>query len=488
VHGISSWNQPNFFYPYKDTLGYNDGYFLFGLIHVLFRYVGVDVFLSAEIVNIIIRITGFVSFYLLARGIGGIRYGWCVVGAVIFTIANNTYTQSYHVQLLSVAFSATFALLIRRGWVACERARHHAASGWLAGAAALLSALFMTSFYIAWFTTFYMVIFLLVTAVAQRHWASRIPTLRWRASQPFLIAAAVFVVTIMPFLVVYLPKLRETRGHEFAEAFIYSPSLLDISNIGSGNLLFGWLNDWLNGTLRPGFPLSGEHMMGLPFGLLASFLLAVGWLWRHRIDPRHAAMRSVAVATLLAWALALHVRSHTPWELIYNLVPGAKGIRVVARLQILLVIPVVLVTIHVCSHAVWPRRRSAAFALACLLVFEEINTTGVVGLMRKPELARVAQIGEPPPECRVFYASRGRGGPAAADDATERVYSHNVDAMFIAGLVAVPTINGMASFVPPDWNLVDPDGPEYRDRITAYATRHDIHNLCALDLHEMTWR
>jgi len=45
--GQAKWNQVAYFYPYKDTLGYNDGYLIFGMIFSIYKFLGLDVFLAS---------------------------------------------------------------------------------------------------------------------------------------------------------------------------------------------------------------------------------------------------------------------------------------------------------------------------------------------------------------------------------------------------------------------------------------------------------
>ena len=63
--GHAKWNQVAYFYPYIDTLGYNDGYFIFGLIFAIYKLLGLDIFLASEFVNITIKFIGFHLFSIL---------------------------------------------------------------------------------------------------------------------------------------------------------------------------------------------------------------------------------------------------------------------------------------------------------------------------------------------------------------------------------------------------------------------------------------
>ena len=60
--------------------------------------------------------------------------------------------------------------------------------------------------------------------------------------------------------------------------------------------------------------------------------------------------------------------------------------------------------------------------------------------------------------------------------------------MMIAETVHIPTINGAASFRPPDWNFAYPSRADYFARIASYVTRHHLSGICELDLATMRWR
>lgn len=70
---------------------------------------------------------------------------------------------------------------------------------------------------------------------------------------------------------------------------------------------------------------------------------------------------------------------------------------------------------------------------------------------------------------------------------TTSTYAHNVSAMLIAELIHLPTINGFASFNPPDWNFGSPNDADYIQRIRQYAEKHQIRGLCKLNLDTLTW-
>ena len=65
--GHAEWNMLFYFFPHDNTLGYNDGYFLYGVIYAVFRFCGLDMFLATELVNVTVKAIGFLSFYAFMR-------------------------------------------------------------------------------------------------------------------------------------------------------------------------------------------------------------------------------------------------------------------------------------------------------------------------------------------------------------------------------------------------------------------------------------
>jgi hypothetical protein len=55
------WRDPIFFYPEKNVLGYNDAYFLYGVLYSVYRSFGLDQLLSMELTSAAFRAVGFFS-------------------------------------------------------------------------------------------------------------------------------------------------------------------------------------------------------------------------------------------------------------------------------------------------------------------------------------------------------------------------------------------------------------------------------------------
>ena len=169
--------------------------------------------------------------------------------------------------------------------------------------------------------------------------------------------------------------------------------------------------------------------------------------------------------------------------------PGASGLRVVLRFQLFLILPLLLLT-----AAVWRERLAAlararpwrAAAIVFLLLAEQINLDpAAAALDAREQRAALWSIPAPPPACRSFYVVAARvREPVFRTPAEHAQFAHNVDAMLLAELWRVPTINGWATFTPPDWSFARPLDQDYERRVAFYARIHDLHGLCRLDVRE----
>ena len=483
--GVEPWRTAIYFYPYKGTLGYNDGFFLYGLPYSLFRWAGLDPFLANELTTVTIRATAFVGAELFLRTALRMPWTWSLLGAVVFTISCNASLQAHHGQLLSIAFAPWFALPLWRAASAFGRAAWRLAVLWAGAACVLMGAWLMTAFYMAWFTLFFTLCLALLAAAWRRRqalaYARALPRAGWGA---LAVVALLAVACAVPFLRVYLPTSRETGGHGFEEVRFYLPQPLDVTFIGNGNPLLSWMDAAVEGALRPDEPRFSERTAGLTWLLLLVFLAALPWLWRRRKEERTWPVLLLGAAAVLTWACTLVIHKQTLWRMIYAGVPGARGLRVVVRYNLFLAAPVIAVAVFYLS-----RLRAPGVVLAIvagLLVAEQVTFNEPLGLIRSAELALLASVPPAPAGCRSFFVTAARPGRYMSEP-IDGLYSHNVDAMLLAELTRLPTINGFSTFTPPDWNFNNPGYPVYRRRVQLYAAAHNLMGVCGLDLTAMRW-
>jgi hypothetical protein len=479
----------NFFYPVPDALGYQDGLLANGVIYAAFRALGFDPFLASELVNITIRAIGFIAAYFACRRIFGLELCWALFGSVLFTLSNSSFIQAVHIQLLSISFVPLLAVLIHCSLCALRLGRTRALLAWGSTTTLAYAVWLMSGYYMAWYFLYFsvpmlIILFVLLGRDEKRKFFAAVG----QQAVPLLTLAAATALVNLPFLSVYLPKAAESgESRTYNFAFSMTPSLLDIPNVGAGNLLYGRLIVGLHDMIAPALPLFSERTTGMPPILLFLFGSSVVWLWRDRAQAETPPLaKAMSAVVLLTWITVIHVRGFSLWYHVYRLIPGAQVMAGIGRYQIFLAAPVIALSVQ---YLCWNARRivSPVLILVCvLLVVEQLNVQPVLGFDRPLEFARLQSVPPPPSVCRVFFVSAARPGRLSTT-AIDFIYSHNVDAMEIAEYLNLPTINGLGSVIPLGWGPYATDNPSYLSAVAAFVTSHRVTGLCGLNLSTMRW-
>ena len=487
--GQAEWSQVNYFYPYARTIAQTDAFFLIGVAYFPFRLAGIEPFLAAELANFAVRACGFAFMYLLLRRMFSFSFPWALLAAGVFTLSSGLASHSSRIQFTALAFAPLISLLIGTAIKAFMEgdARRFRIRGVAAGL--LYGAWCLTCFYVAWFFTYLFT----VTAILMFAWAGA----AWRKQfgrqliahyRSVLVVLAGTALGIAPFVYAFLPKSREVGVRAYDSVLGNTIPWQDVMQVGPGNLMFGRLYASFLKLISPSYTPVGEYAtIGFAPILFVLFVAGCIQLLRQRRRRELVILPALALATLLTWALALRIGGHSGWYFVYHVFPGAKALNVVAAYQFVLVLPVVLIALRFLST----QRMGAPIALllGALLVAEEL-TRPYLNLDRHAEIARLALPHAPPARCKVFYVSGWEGQetiegfPAPANNA----YAHSVTAMMLAQALGIPTINGVASFTPKDWNLGAPLQENYDHRAFSYARKYGVQHLCKLDLNSKQWR
>ena len=476
--GKEAWQQPVYFTPSSDVLGYNDGYLLYGLLYSVLRVAGLDPFLANEAVGALFRALGFAGFMVFARQVCRLPFRWALLGAAVFTLSNAVNVQSTHMQLSSVALAPWLALFVWLTWRARSR---RGRAGWAFLSALLAVSWLMTAFYTVWFAGLFALVLAIVAAGCFR------PRLRRLDWLPLLPAALVLAVGLAAFASTYLPKARETGMHSFSEVLPFLPAVFDLVHVGPGNWLFGWLDAWLT-RVRPDPPETFELAVGFAPVLLVLALAGAIMPW---FQARSVAVwwwRAAGLAVAVCLLLCLRVGDFSLWRAVFAGVPGAGAVRVVSRLLVSLDFPVVLLAMHGLSRAAqrWPVPFTTA--LAAILVLEEVNGGAALRLDRPGELAMLRAVPPPPAACARFLATAPRVLPDMFGEVRDSPITINVDAMLLAEMLRLPTFNGHASFLPPHFGFSFHDKAQYaasaRDAVLGSGLEA---GTCGLNLQSPRW-
>ncbi len=475
-HGLEPWRTAGYFFPYPGTLGYNDGYFLYGVIYSAFRFITTQVFSALELTNALIRLIGFYSFFYLCHRQLKLKFWICLLTATLFTLSNAVYEQSVHAQIFSISFAPllTVFLLNYVQQLFIYRSTQKAIF-WGSLAGIFYASWLLSTYYMAWFYAFFACIWLGFTIVLQiqhqQFFLKKPPILA------IVIPLLVTLLSLLPFLMTYLPTAQQTGMHIYGEALYYMPRLLDLLNVGNQNLLWGKLISYLD--LR-----DGEFSVGFPLVFLIVLILALKTSIKETGRAAITLYRPLSYAILLSIIVSLILFKSSLWLLIWHAFPGAKGLRTVCRLWIFLVFPMcILLTYYLSEKMNW---RASLFAslLPFLLILEQINLAHVTNLSGKSEQDFFNAAKNIPSQCQTFFVI----GTRHEENHSMGKIINNVDAMVIAETIHIKTINGTSTFAPPDWDFNYFPKETYLNRMKTYENNHHIKNLCSLDLTDMKWQ
>jgi hypothetical protein len=503
-HGQAAIGSPNFFYPEKGVLGYSDAFLGLGLLHAFFRLLGADRYLAVELATMLFVALGFVAMYHLMRKVLHFTRAGSLVGATLFVISDMYYVYVVHPYILVSVMTAPMVFLLAGKYWQQRNVKAAGALLYLCLSSVLLALIFYTSFYIGWFLLLCSAVVALVYVgcciFAERSASplSRGVKYGWQHKWDFILAGIVFLLSMAPFMVLYMPSLHRTGKRSIAETLGLMPGPLAIVDVGRENLVWGRMSgrieDWL---VQSGG--AHEHPTGWPLLTILVFLVAAVYcgvqlvrVRRGRIVPpprRLFLMSAIVLTCLTLWTAGVRVGAHAPvWLLLTKVVPGAAAIRIPQRIDLVLNIGVVVVCMFGLEAL---RKKLAPFGALAYLVpaflvgamaIEQLNMMETHLISRKGEAQKFARVSPPPKACSSFFVSDW--------SSTNIGMVHNqTDAMMVAQQYDIPTVNGTSSWFPTGWDFLEESRAHVASTAMDWAKQKGVANgLCALDVSSGIWK
>ena len=276
------WRTTNYFFPIRDTLGYNDSFFLHGTLLALVRFCGADILLGLQVVDWSFRAIGFVSMWVLARRC----FDWPslvnVLAATLFVTANCYYPNAtVHAQFLACNLLPLLILLQAESFRAAAGGATYRFALLAAIFAALMGALLITSYYVSFFfilaDALVLILYVSILCPSPLTFVSALRRWGGHAAMQLVLLA----LCCVPFLMIYLPKAAETGMHPFYEIALFSLRPTDVINVGPYNLLWSHFYERALGLVAPKWEGALYHQTGANSDPIR--LVSHGWL---DITPR----------------------------------------------------------------------------------------------------------------------------------------------------------------------------------------------------------
>lgn len=523
LQGNAQWLSPTFFSPVQGVLGYGDAGFLNAFPYVVLRFLGVEPFTSYQIVLFALVAVGWIGTILFLRWCLKLSIFPAIIGATLFVFPNSiANSASMHTQLFTVYYIPYLAVGI---YVFIKNFQKTTSLWIIAGifVAILVPAIFYTSYYIGWFSFFFILLLSGVICVWIMLHSDGI-TIRksiiwkWGTWQKILPYFALNAICFIPFWLTYLPALKQFGGRSYQEISSMQPSLIDYVNVGPSNWIWGkTLYSTLTGIGSR--PMAHELIKGAPVLLMLTFLALLIYFIRtsrhyqlteaqedtfkmivkgkETTDDGKLAILSagLSIAVLLTWLLMVKIQDFSLWWLVTKLIPGADSIRAVYRFQHLLAFPLAIVVAiglhqsikYATDHIHSCVKRGAylvALAVFCLLLIgEQFNTGSMANYSKQQQRDMLAGINPPPEQAKVFAFLPAVG-------LKKLPFETQIDAMIIAHKFNLHTINGYSGQLPYGWSgIYDINKPEYIVYLTRWIHHYKLETdqLYFLDAKMGSW-
>ena len=486
--GNAKWDTLPMFWPATGTLGFSDAFFINGVVHSVLCALGIDIYYSYSITLMLQALAGYFLMYMLLRRFMNIRWPIVVAISAIFVNLSAIQTAGTHIQMHSVWLCPGIMML---GWKALENRR--GAAIWAALCGLSLAALFFTVYYVSWFFTFVMCLCACIWIVAKIRRGifegngikpalkNVIATICARRA-PLVAFAAAFAVGIIPFLLLYIPVMRQSGAWPYDGLHNMMPGVVDLVNTGSANILWGWMSGAMNLEARENF---WELSYGVAPITMLMFIAAMAFLVlrlrRGAKDTVDKIALVFGISVVICWALVVKVDGCSLWIIVFHLVPGAGALRALFRFDVVLSF-FVLIVIAVFFDRIAAMKKTPAIVSLCAILavmFAEQFSMSKANdqISRRKLVAFDESIPAPPTDARVFYMA-----PSSLD----RV-SMQIAAFSIARRTGIPTLNGYSGTWPAEWHLLDIDRPNYEELVRSWIRHTDVPGLYRFDLDAMTW-
>lgn len=440
----SAFWTAGFFYPHQNVVAYSDNHLGSSVFYVPFRMMGAD----RETAFQYWMIAGFVlnfaamAFVLDRCGFGSVAVS---LGAAVFAFSPVQILHLGHIQVLH-------RMPIPLAWYFLDRFLDEYQPSSLALALAFLSWQFYMSPYLGYFLVLVMC-FYVIGAILERKRSAMthyLDATLGRSRLWHVCIVVVFGLSLFPLYAHYsAPGVSRNTVGELVQMLPRPVSYL----AGSRH---GLIEKILGGDIEVHSALPWEHTLFV--GLIPWVALLAGTVLAIRgAEPGATKLRRVSLMFWGVFFLTLSIYSQSPYRLLVRFLPMLTGVRVVARVIHVLLLPFAYMTAIGIERLFtkppkWlPGKLGSVAAVAICLAFAWETKVGSITVDKREAQQRIATL-------KMSLGSEGRrpkvsdGGPVLAAlwlDTSEPAIVRQLDAMLAAQDLNIVTVNGYSRFSPP---------------------------------------
>lgn len=490
-NGKEKFSEIAMFYPAEGVFGYTDLFLGYGLIYSLFRFVGLDMFVSYKYTLIVVHVMGTASMYYLMNRKLKCNVEWSLFGTISFCFSDTYARHLGHTQLNAVSM-LPFLLILFMDFITNYETRWKRNS-YAYATITWFVLLTYTSWYIACFTGIFCLVFLITYFIKIKTCDIKVFSVlkekilfAWKDIMGYIIYV---VILYIPFIKIYLPVLKSSSGYSYTDCINHLPEFADIINVSDSNFMLGKFIKRIGlsgGETSEGFSII---LLGL---FITLFIISVKKESSQSLKGNNTFARAVpntvCISILVSIALILKLSSSgvSLWAIVYYVLPVARSMRAVARFLLWLSFPMAIITAYMANKHIKTKENVGTRVIPAIIItmlfVSNINTIGVSSHWNQPdESLFISGVSTPPENAEIFYIidTANTGDPA---------YIYQLDAFEIATWYALKTINGYSGQSPPDWGGIwDVCSPNYENNVWGWIEKYNLTNVYAYDRSTNTW-
>jgi len=471
VNGDIAWKSLNIFFPTSETIGLSDLNILLSIPHLVFRFIGFDIFLSFLMSTILITLVGYLSLYFLLTKYFKVSFLIATFSSFLFTFSSpNIIALSSHPQLFTIYLIPGLLIGFAKLFQTKKRRLFY-----IFGTFTFFGLIFSTSVYVFTFTLISILLYLFTYIAFEIKTIKLKLKFSLKINMYVLVAIFSLLLGMSPGLRVYLPIRKQSGGRDFSEIAEYLPSPVNIFNVGSNNLVWSKVLDRFNHFLNIDLGSGELSLNPTSIFIIITFISCVSTFKKNRLPT------ILFTTSALNFILISKFGEFLPWKIIHK-INGFDSIRAIGRSNLLINF-ILILAFAISSNLNMKHVKKlniGIFLVAFTILMEQVQVDNNFSIKRSDQLVKIKLAKEHPKECQVFYLN------SSLSDIPQAFIQN--DAFLVAQVSGLPTLNGYSGIYPPNWNLNSIGDPSYLGRVDEYIKSQRIEGtICELNISESKW-
>jgi hypothetical protein len=501
-----------FFYPVTNTLGYTDTMFLVSLPYTLFRSVGFEWLTAYQFTLISIHFFGGLCLAFLLRKQLKLPVWACIIGLIIGNFSSAYFLRvTAHSQFITSGFVPLLFILLFYFFQNVNSGKLRARMIYGIASIILFAGILTTSVYVGYYIIIFF-LFVAISVVIYLHRA-RIKTVKqmvldiWKSKTEGFAYLLTAITALVPFIWIYLPVLREMGERSWGDVANHLPIWYDVFNVSPTNRL--WAFPPTHFELHGGFTLITGVIMII---CCVKYIKVKKQAIKNDITDNYDVMTrcitlgfcvSVAVITIILIRFDLTrlnvfgiiertglsadaLSRFSLWYIIYSIIPGASVLRAAGRFYQFLMLPTGIVVAIYLSRKITKEKMKCITYIASIVILttfifiEQQNLNPMTDWSKSQLNEYLASVSPPPDDLESFFLVNNKSTVE---------WMVQLDAMTIADMYGINTINGYSGQFPADWHRyyfrMETNG-NYTD-ISKWVDRHNLRNVYLYDYMNDLW-